>query len=252
MSISKTYTGDEPQRVNKFMGQSGLCSRREAEALIESGMVTIDGDVISSPGHKILPGQTLILKQQAAKKLEAKFTAVIHKPVGIVSAQPEDGQVPAARLLTRGNLSGTGRPPPRNASLPALGRLDMDSRGLLLLSEDGVLAKAIIGPDSQLEKEYVVKVKGDVTPDKLSKLRHGLELDNRKLKRADVSEMGGGRLKFVLREGRNRQIRRMCDLVDLKVVDLLRVRIGPLKLGGLKEGKWRPLSKKERAAFLRP
>ncbi|MEM6412612.1 MAG: pseudouridine synthase [Pseudomonadota bacterium] len=250
MSVSRTYTGDEPQRVNKFMGQSGLCSRREAETLIEGGMVVIDGETISSPGHKILPGQTLTLRQKAAKKLDAKFTAVIHKPVGIVSAQPEDGQIPAARLLTRANLSGTGRPPPRNASLPALGRLDMDSRGLLLLSEDGVLAKAIIGPESQLEKEYVVKVKGDVTPETLATLRHGLELDNRRLKPAKVTEMGGGRLRFVLREGRNRQIRRMCDLVDLKVVDLLRVRIGPLKLCGLKEGKWRPLSKKERAAFL--
>ncbi|MEO0883298.1 MAG: pseudouridine synthase [Pseudomonadota bacterium] len=251
MSLSKTYTGDAPQRVNKFMGQSGLCSRREAEALIENGKVEIDGDVISSPGHKILPGQTLTLKSDAAAKLETKFTAVIHKPVGIVSAQPEEGQVPAARLLTRSNLSGTGRPPPRNASLPALGRLDMDSRGLLLLSEDGVLAKAIIGPESKLEKEYVVKVKGDVTPERLTKLRHGLALDHHRLKPAKVAVMDSGRLRFTLREGRNRQIRRMCELVDLRVVDLLRVRIGPLKLGGLKEGKWRPLSKKERAALLR-
>ncbi|MEO1475500.1 MAG: pseudouridine synthase [Pseudomonadota bacterium] len=251
MSVSKTYTGDEPQRVNKFMGQAGLCSRREAESLIEKGMVAIDGETISSPGHKILPGQTLALKQEAAKTLDAKFTAVIHKPVGIVSAQPEEGQIPTARLLTRENLSGPGRPPPRTASLPALGRLDMDSRGLLLLSEDGVLAKALIGPDSVVEKEYVVRVKGHITEDKLAKLRHGLELDGRKLKAADITERDGNRLNFVLREGRNRQIRRMCDLVDLRVTDLYRVRIGTLQISGLKEGKWRPLSKRERAALLK-
>ncbi|MEM9669394.1 MAG: pseudouridine synthase [Pseudomonadota bacterium] len=252
MSISKVYTGDEPQRVNKFMGQSGLSSRREAEELIEKGMVSIDGEVISSPGHKINPGQTLTLSKQAAKSLGAKFTAVIHKPVGIVSAQPEDGQIPAARLLTRENLTGPGRPPSKAASLPALGRLDMDSRGLLLLSEDGVLAKALIGPESKMEKEYVVKVRGAITSDKLEMLRHGLELDDRKLKPARVTEMGGGRLRFILREGRNRQIRRMCDLVDLRVTDLLRVRIGSLKLCRLKEGKWRPLSRQERAALLKP
>jgi len=148
MSLTKKYVGSEPMRVNKFMGQAGLCSRREAEALIEKRLVTIDSETISSPGHKILPGQTLTLNAQTAAKLENKFPAVIHKPEGIVSAQPEEGQIPAARLLTRANLIGKGTPPKKTASLPALGRLDMDSRGLLLLSEDGVLAKALIGVKS--------------------------------------------------------------------------------------------------------
>lgn len=251
MSLTKKYTGPEPQRVNKFMGQSGLCSRREAEALIEKGLVEIDGVKIASPGHKILPGQTLSLGSAATQKLESKFTAVIHKPEGIVSAQPEDGQIPAARLLTRANMIGQGTPPKKTASLPALGRLDMDSRGLLLLSEDGVLAKALIGPDSRLDKEYIVKVTGQITQGKIDRLCHGLELDGRKLRPAQVTRLGQRGLRFILNEGRNRQIRRMCDLVELRVYDLYRTRIGPLELGSLREGKWRTLSLKERAALIR-
>ena len=190
MSLTKKYVGTDPMRVNKFMGQAGLCSRREAEALIEKGLVTIDGVKISSPGHKIEPGQTLELASKTAKQLENKFTAVIHKPEGIVSAQPEEGQIPAARLLTRQNLIGKGIAPKKTASLPALGRLDMDSRGLLLLSEDGVLAKALIGPQSRLDKEYIVKVTGEITDRKIAKLCHGLELDNRKLRPAKVTRLG--------------------------------------------------------------
>lgn len=251
MSLSKKYTGSAPERVNKFMGQSGLCSRREAEALIEKGLVTIDGVKIASPGHKIEPGQTLFLASATAAKLENKFTAVIHKPEGIVSAQPEEGQIPAARLLTRENMVGIGTPPKSNASLPALGRLDMDSRGLLLLSEDGVLAKALIGPQSKLDKEYIVKVTGELTQSKIDKLCYGLELDGRKLRRAQVTRLGQRGLRFILNEGRNRQIRRMCELVDLRVYDLYRTRIGPLELGSLREGKWRALTPKERAALIR-
>ena len=251
MSLTRKYTGAEPQRVNKFMGQSGLCSRREAEALIEKGLVEIDGEKISSPGHKIQPGQTLSLAAQTAAKLESKFTAVIHKPEGIVSAQPEDGQIPAARLLTRPNLIGSGIPPKKTASLPALGRLDMDSRGLLLLSEDGVLAKALIGPDSKLDKEYIVKVTGEITEAKIKKLCHGLMLDGRKLRPAKVTRLGKRGLRFILNEGRNRQIRRMCELVALRVYDLYRTRIGPLELASLREGKWRVLTPKERAALIR-
>ena len=251
MSVTKKYSGSDPMRVNKFMGQSGLCSRREAEALIEKGLVTIDGIKISSPGHKIEPGQTLSLASETAKHLENKFTAVIHKPEGIVSAQPDPGQVPAARLLTRANLIGKGHAPKKTTSLPALGRLDMDSRGLLVLSQDGVLAKALIGPQSRLEKEYIVKVTGELTQSKIDKLCHGLELDNRKLRPAKVTRLGKRGLRFILTEGRNRQIRRMCDLVELRVYDLFRTRIGPLELGNLRESKWRLITPKGRAALIR-
>lgn len=251
MSFSKIYDGDEPQRVNKWLAQSGVCSRREAEALIEAGAVFIDGERVTDVGRKISAGQTLVLNDRAELGLGAQVSVVIHKPVGIVSAQPDPGQIPAARLLTAENQIGGGIAPSSRASLPPLGRLDQDSRGLLLLSEDGVLAKAIIGPESQVDKEYVVTVKGKIDRAKIQKLRHGLELDGRQLKPAKVTQEDMQVLRFVLVEGRNRQIRRMCELVELEVTDLIRVRIGPLALGDLREGKWRHLTVAEREALVK-
>jgi 23S rRNA pseudouridine2604 synthase len=174
----------------------------------------------------------------------------MHKPLGYVSGQPEPDKLPAVRLVTEGNRVGPGAVPADDHSLPPIGRLDEDSRGLLLLSSDGVVAKAVIGPQSDLDKEYLVRVVGDVTEKKLKILRHGLMLDGRQLKPAWVSRMESFRLKFILREGRNRQIRRMCEMVDLEVVDLIRVRIGPLKLDNLPEGKWRMLTPEERTALV--
>lgn len=246
MDFRKRYDGAEAQRVNKWLAHEGVCSRREAEALIADGAVRIDGETVNDPGRKIEPGQTIEIGA-----LQAQFTAVVNKPVGYVSAQPEGAQIPAARLLTRANLSGDGAYiPSKSASLAPLGRLDQDSHGLLLLSEDGVLAKAVIGPQSALDKEYHVIVEGAVTDKKLALLRHGLSLDGRRLKTAHVVQTKPQHLQFVLTEGRNRQIRRMCEAVDLRVADLLRVRIGPLKLAELPEGKWRALTPDERQRLL--
>jgi len=252
MAFSKTYDGPEPVRVNKWLAQAGVCSRREAEQLIADGQVFIDGERVADAGRKIAPGQTLRLADKGGAQLDAQRTLVLHKPVGFVSAQPEPGQTPAARLLTRANLMGPapGRMPEAQARWAPLGRLDQDSRGLLLLSEDGVLAKAVIGPESPVDKEYLVAVRGQLTPAKLDRLRFGLELDGRKLKRAVVEPQADGRLRFVLREGRNRQIRRMCEAVGLEVTDLLRARIGPVRLGDLPEGRWRLLTAAERAGLV--
>jgi 23S rRNA pseudouridine2604 synthase len=250
MDWSRRYEGDQPQRVNRWLAQAGVCSRREAEDFIARGFVSIDGARVEDLGRKIAPGQTLRLDAHGAEALARSFTAVLNKPVGFVSAQPEPGQTPAVRLLTAANGPVGAAPPAQDARLAPLGRLDKDSHGLLLLSDDGVLAKALIGPASDLDKEYVVEVEGEVTEGKLSRLRGGLHLDGRRLKRAGVVLIGPNRLRFVLKEGRNRQIRRMCELVDLRVMDLLRLRIGPLHLADLGEGRWRPLAPTERAALL--
>lgn len=248
MSFRKAYDGAEPQRVNKWLAGEGVCSRREAEDYIAKGLVTIDGERVEDPGRKILPGQVLELSEAQARP---QISVVMNKPVGVVSAQPEGEQIPAARLLTRANLIG----PPRNmptkrTRLAPLGRLDQDSRGLLLLSEDGVLARALVGPESKLDKEYLVRVSGQITEKKLALLRHGLSLDGRQLKPAKIEQIEPQRMRFTLMEGRNRQIRRMCDMVELEVTDLLRLRIGPLKLGDLHEGKWRALTPEERHALI--
>ena len=251
MALTRRYDESEPQRVNRWLAQSGVCSRREADALIAEGRVSIDGETVTDAGRKILPGQTLTLADPAEGAGPAPMTLMLHKPVNVVSSQPDPGQVPAIRLITRDALVGEAPYiPDRDTSLAPLGRLDMDSRGLLLLSDDGVVAKAVIGPASNLDKEYRVRVSGPVSDKALALLRHGLYLDGRALKPARVFLKGESRLTFMLREGRNRQIRRMCELVDLRVVDLARTRIGPLKLGELPEGKWRVITAEERAALI--
>ena len=250
MAWIRRYEEDQPQRVNRWLAQNGVCSRREAEALILDGLVRIDGQMVEDPGRKIEPGQTLALADKAQSKLDGGLTLVLHKPVGVVSAQPEPGQVPAVRLLTAAALIGKSPViPDRETRLAPVGRLDKDSRGLLILSDDGVIAKAVIGPDAGVEKEYEVRVAGQITEPKLRRLRSGLRLDGRTLRPAVVVQEGDG-LRFVLTEGRNRQIRRMCDLVDLKVVDLFRTRVGPVKLGDLAEGSWRVLSAEERRGLI--
>ena len=249
MSWRKIYDGIAPQRVNKWLAGEGVCSRREAEELIAKGSVRIDGERVSDLGRKIVHGQTLEVSGASAM---AQISVVLNKPVGFVSAQPEGAQIPAARLLTRANLVGVAAPmPSARTSLAPLGRLDQDSRGLLLLSEDGVLARAVIGPQSLLDKEYLVRVEGRIDSKKLALLRHGLALDGRQLKPAKVSCVEPMLLRFILVEGRNRQIRRMCELVDLGVIDLQRVRIGPLALNDLPVGKWRALTADERTALVR-
>ena len=250
MAFTRTYDGDEPVRVNKWLGQTGVCSRREADTLIANGLVSIDGETITDAGRKIQPGETLTLNDTAQAALASGMTLVLHKPVGYVSGQPDPGKIPAVRLLTKPNRIGEGEIPARDASLPPIGRLDEDSRGLLLLSSDGVVAKAVIGPASELDKEYLVVVEGLITEGKLSRLRHGMELNDKPLKPARVTQIGPQRLRFVLDEGKYRQIRRMCELVGLEVVDLYRTRIGPLELGNLPEGRWRHLTNEERAMLI--
>ena len=250
MAFTRTYDGEEPVRVNKWLGQTGVCSRREADTLIANGLVSIDGETISDAGRKIQPGETLTLNDTAQAALASGMTLVLHKPVGYVSGQPDPGKIPAVRLLTKPNRIGEGEIPARDASLPPIGRLDEDSRGLLLLSSDGVVAKAVIGPASELDKEYLVVVEGLITEGKLSRLRHGMELNDKPLKPARVTQIGPQRMRFILDEGKYRQIRRMCELVGLEVVDLYRTRIGPLELGDLPEGRWRHLTNEERAMLI--
>lgn len=251
MSFSRKYEGDEPVRLNKWLAQSGVCSRREAEGLIADGVVFINGDKVEDLGRKIAPGETVSLAQAGSQTLASKRTVMLNKPVGFVSATPEEGQVPAVRLLSPENRVGKADKITPEDRMAPVGRLDQDSRGLLILSNDGRIAKGVIGPEADLEKEYIVRVRGRVTQSGLNLLRHGLELDGHALKRARVTQMADQTLRFVLREGRNRQIRRMCEEVELRVIDLVRVRIGALKMGGLAEGTWKELRPDELTALVR-
>jgi 23S rRNA pseudouridine2604 synthase len=239
---------DEMVRLSKLMAQRGVCSRREAEVFIEQGMVSVNGVIVDQLGVKVAPDAEIALAPQAVKKQKELITIILNKPVGYVSAQPEAGYAPAIKLITVANQFGKGNKrlmPEHLKGLAVTGRLDIDSQGLLLFTQDGRLAKKIIGEESRVEKEYIVRVRGQLSDDGLRLLRGGLALDGRPLKPAQVEWINRDQLRFVLREGRKRQIRRMCDLVGLKVVGLKRVRVGNIKLGDLPEGKWRFLKADE-------
>lgn len=231
----------ERVRLNKLMASRGLCSRREADRLVSRGLVRIDGEPATHPGQQVDPASRITLDPLARREQQRLPTVLLNKPVGFVSGQPEHGYPPAVSLITDANHHGAARRAgraPRRGLAPA-GRLDIDSRGLLVLTADGRLARRLIAPGSTVEKEYLVHVAGGVTDRSLAQLRHGLVLDGRALREAHVDVLRPGLLRFVLREGRKRQIRRMCELVNLQVTGLTRVRIGGVRLGGLPEGRWR-------------
>lgn len=230
------------------MSDRALCSRREADFYIASGQVLVDGEVVSVLGTKVSPTAEITLKDQAKSNQENKVTIILNKPVGYVSTQPEKDYVAAIELIRPENqFLGDKKKllPHHRKNLNVAGRLDIDSKGLLLFSQDGTVVKKIIGPDANLEKEYLVGVDGHITKQGLQRLCYGLSLDGKSLKKADVEIAGPNLLRFILKEGKKRQIRRMCELVNLKVVKLKRVRIGGIVLGNLPEGEWRFVSQKE-------
>ena len=230
-------------RLSKVMADRGLCSRREADRLIRQGLVEVDGKVVSELGTRIDPSVQIALAPQALRARQNLVTVLLNKPPGYVSTQPEKGYPDARNLICATNRHCRPRSiehqAPRRASLHVAGRLDIDSSGLLVLTEDGAIARQLIHPEHPISKEYIVRVRGKIVEPALDLLREGLELDGKKLRRADVVQNKTDQLRFVLTEGRNRQIRRMCELVGLKVVSLTRTQIGNVHLGRLPRGKWR-------------
>ncbi|MCC4117392.1 pseudouridine synthase [Aromatoleum toluclasticum] len=240
----------EGVRLSKVMAERGLCSRREADEFIERGWVLVDGQCVSELGSRIDPDAEITLAPQASRRQSQRVTILLHKPVGYVSGQPEPGYEPAVSLIGAGNQFDRETAQPFDFShlkgLAPAGRLDIDSTGLLVLTQDGRIARQLIGDDSDVDKEYLVRVEGSLDQHGLALLNHGLELDGRKLRHAKVEWINEDQLRFVLREGRKRQIRRMCELVGLKVVGLKRIRIGRVRLGDLPLGQWRFLREDER------
>lgn len=245
----------EPVRLSKRMSELGLCSRREADEWIERGWVRVDGMIISELGSKVLPHQKITVERQASAQQARRVTVLINKPVGYVSGQAEDGYKPAVTLIGpetrwKEDKAPIQFHPSQLRSLVPAGRLDIDSVGLLVLTQDGRIAKQLIGEDTSIEKEYLVRVQytkpGRLPDADLKLLNHGLSLDGKKLLPARVRWQNDDQLSFVLREGKKRQIRRMCETVGLRVLGLKRVRIGRVMLGDLPQGQWRYLGADER------
>lgn len=226
-----------------------MCSRREADELIAQGLVQVDGRVVDQLGTRIRVDAIIELKTRARTQLDARVTILLNKPVGYVSGQPEDDHEPAVVLIRRETQErAPGDPsfsPVHLKGLAPAGRLDIDSQGLLVFTQNGTVAKKLIGEDSQVEKEYIVRVQGRLGEEDLKRLNHGLALDGRPLKPARVEWINQDQLRFVLKEGRKRQIRRMCEAVGLRVAGLKRVRVGRVRLGNLPEGRWRFLRRDE-------
>lgn len=264
-------------RLNKRMAELGICSRREADAWIEQGWVKVNGQV-APMGVKVTPADRVEVDKKAQGHQATQVTIILHKPMGYVSGQAEDGHEPAVTLINprthwREDPSSNRFSPPQLRGLAPAGRLDIDSVGLLVLTQDGRVARQLIGEDSGIEKEYLVRVayhgldqpaptgqlvriddddpittnvRAIFPPAMLARLRFGLSLDGQPLKRAQVDWQNPEQLRFVLTEGKKRQIRRMCEQVGLKVVGLKRIRIGRVVLGNLPAGQWRYLGADER------
>lgn len=257
-------------RLNKRLADLGLCSRREADEWIERGWVEVNGQT-AQMGQAVTEADRIDVLPAARHRQDSRVTILLHKPVGYVSAQAEDGHESAAVLVQPRNQwrsdplirRGPSWQPQHARGLAPAGRLDIDSTGLLVLTQDGRVARTLIGEDSGIEKEYLVRVhwapngpKGAdvVTQDvqavfpaeRLALLRHGLRLDDQPLKPAQVDWQNPEQLRFVLTEGKKRQIRRMCEQVGLHVVGLKRIRMGRIVLGHLPVGQWRYLRPDER------
>lgn len=237
-------------RLSKRMSELGLASRREADEWIAKGYVRVDDQVVSELGSRVMPDQRITIDARAKAQQAQRVSVLVNKPVGYVSGQAEDGYEPALVLVTpanqwRDDRSGVRFLREHLKSLVPAGRLDIDSVGLLVLTQDGRIAKQLIGEDSAIEKEYLVRVAmkdGARLPDSsLALLRHGLELDGEALRPAQVEWVNDDQLRFVLTQGKKRQIRRMCEAVGLQVLGLKRVRIGRVMLGDLPPGQWRYL-----------
>jgi 23S rRNA pseudouridine2604 synthase len=252
-------------RLNKRMAELGLCSRREADEWIARGWVRVNGQP-ALMGQPVPPDAHIEIAAQAQHQQGQRVTILLHKPVGYVSGLPEDGHETAAVLVQARNqwqadphrVKGPRWHDSHSRGLAPAGRLDIDSTGMLVLTQDGRVARTLIGDDSQIEKEYLVRVHwapngpqgaGVVAQDVRSavpigvveRLRHGLSIDGQPLKPAQVEWQNPEQLRFVLTEGKKRQIRRMCEQVGLHVVGLKRIRMGRVVLGNLPVGQWRYL-----------
>ena len=280
---AKTSAGATTSRLNKRMAELQMASRREADDWIGRGWVKVNGE-LASMGMQVTADARIEVSKQAQGMQANQVTILVNKPMGIVSGQAEDGHLPAITLVQPQNrwVDDNARfffHPKQLQSLVPAGRLDIDSIGLLVLTQDGRVARQLIGEESVMEKEYLVRVAFvgltsygtpllDQFPGQLirmddddpittnvqaifpsallAKLRHGLSLDGQALKPAQVAWQNPEQLRVVLTEGKKRQIRRMCELVGLKVVGLKRVRIGSVMLGNLPLGQWRYLAPHEK------
>lgn len=219
-------------RLNKYIAYLNIASRREADKLIKDGKIKVNGEIIINPAIQVAENDKIICDIENYKN--EKIYIKLNKPVGyVVSNNKKEGK-PIYKLLDE-----------KLKKLYPVGRLDKDSKGLILFTNDGVFSRKIIGEESECEKEYYVKLEGNILDGALKKLEFGISLDGKKLKPAIVKRVSKNSFNIILKEGRNRQIRRMCEKVGFEVILLKRLRISNIYLNDLQEGKFEYLTKDE-------
>lgn len=228
------------ERINRFLARRGVASRRGADQLIADGRVRVNGRIVEKPGARVDPGRDRVeVDQRPIRAEETKRTVLLNKPRGVVTTvtDPKTQKTLDPWLRRYGER------------LYPVGRLDRDSEGLLLLTNDGDLTHFLTHPRYHIEKEYRTTVRGKLTADAARRLSEGIDLEEDRTQPAEVSkiDVGSDRTRFtiVLQEGRSRQIRRMCEALGFEVIRLRRLRVGPLTMAGLKAGQTRELTADE-------
>jgi pseudouridine synthase len=232
-------------RINKYLADAGVASRREADRLVEAGKVTING---RKPEHgvQVEAGDEVRVEGKVVVPVINKTVIAFHKPVGVITTT--DTSAPDNIMEALQNAS---KPPPKGRLIP-VGRLDVSSSGLILFTDDTALADRLMRPDSGTEKQYDVVVNKQLTDEFLTKLAKGVRLENMPppqrivmTRPAKVKEIGATRFLIIITEGKNRQIRRMCEALGYEVRQLRRTRVAGVELDDLPEGEWRPLTRQE-------
>jgi 23S rRNA pseudouridine2605 synthase len=236
----------EPVRLQAYLARSGVASRRASEELIAQGRVSVNGHTVTTPGTKVRPGVDRVMVDGERVAPEETVWVALHKPKGYVTT----------RLDTYGRRTIYDLLPDKYQSLFHVGRLDRDSEGLLLLTNDGDTANRLLHPSFGTTKEYLVDVEGKMTNEEMERLLSGVQLEEGLAKAEEVTRLHPVdvdifRVRIVLREGKKREIRRMMDAIDHPVRRLSRRRFGPVELGELPSGKWRVLAPQELSAISR-
>lgn len=222
----------EPVRLNKYLSEAGVCSRREADRLIETGRVTVDGQRAQT-GMRIVPGQVVKVGNKVVSKQDEMIVLAVNKPRGIVCTEERRERDSIVRFLNY---------PVR---VTYIGRLDKDSHGLLLMTNNGDIINKMMRAANKHEKEYKVTVDKEITEDFLKKMAAGVPILDTVTRPCTVKKIGKYTFSIILTQGLNRQIRRMCEALGYEVKDLLRVRVMNITLDGLKDGQYRKLTDQE-------
>ena len=223
------------ERLNKYIASCGVCSRRKSDELISSGKVKVNGQVVTNLGEKVSSKDIVEVDNKLIQKEEKKVYIVLNKPRGYVTTNSDE--------YNRKNVIDL---IDEDVRVYSIGRLDKDTEGLLLLTNDGEFSNKVMHPRNKIEKTYIVTTDTNVTNEQLEKLRNGVDIGDYITRPAKIKRIGNDKVQIIISEGKNRQVRRMCDSVGINLLNLRRIQVGNILLGNLQSGKYRYLTAKEK------